>query len=500
ARDFLARRDEPAVQTNRRFFTGDHWQNGDGWVGPRPRTSTGDASNAREVLRLIEQNFVSKNIVKEVVERHSSSVVGREPNWRFTRRDGETDTEQQRDAVKSMERALTEWWDEQRIGELLTEAVDTSLYADTSSIRLFIPNATEIPRLPFTEALALIHAEALDVDTAGVFTDPDTSERIAVYVTRDDKQTVTEFSYLDENDLTVTERIDGTADPDAESTPLDLGGRLPIIQLERKRIVSPQVCQNQRLLNMAVTMLSRNVVLGGFLERTIINAEMPGSYETDADGIKRFVPTPVTVGAGAVNILQSATVEDSMGRLTALPTSVIYRDPVNVATFTETKREAQENVYDEVKQRHILIAGDATASGVSRQQAKADFESDLNRTKLSVDRAIRQLLETVIALAAALSGENTDFLDQYRAVGDARITVAPPSDSEQVTAVALRDAELISTETAMGRVGVEDPESELQRIRQERADEIEHAANTTPATGDVTPTSRLLALLGRLDR
>jgi hypothetical protein len=70
---------------------GDHWQGGEGWVGPAPKQ--GDEGYA-EVMKLIERAFVSRNAVLEVLERHELAVVGTEPSWGFTvRRPLEEDEE-----------------------------------------------------------------------------------------------------------------------------------------------------------------------------------------------------------------------------------------------------------------------------------------------------------------------------------------------------------------------------------------------------------------------
>lgn len=501
ARQFLASVDSPDARANRRFFDGDHWQNGEGWVGPRPLESAASAVAVRDVMKLIEANFVSKNVVREVVERHASAVVGKEVNWRFVRRDGADPTEADAAAIEAAEAALTAWWDKNDLGSRLLEAVDRMLTSGRSVLRLYVPAFAlgqdgVVPNVEgVADSLGLVMVEALSADVAAVYDDHARGTEVAVYVSGDaDGHRVVELGFVDADGQTVLRRFDDRDGGSAvESSPLDMGGRVPMVQLERSPLISPQVRQNQRLVNMAVTMMSRNVVLGGFLERTIVNAEMPGEYETDANGRRVFVPKPLMVGAGVTNILQSSLVEDGQGRTTAMPTNVIYRDPVSVSTFVETKRDAQENIYDEVKQRHVLMSGDATASGVSRQQAMLDFEADLDRTKLAVNRAVRTLLETALALATALAGAEQSFLEQYRAVAEARLRVGVPTSESQNMAIALRNAELISAETAMGRVGVEDPVAERQKIRQEVDDDIE-AGRARLASGEVSgvPASQFL--------
>jgi hypothetical protein len=39
-----------------------------------------------EILTMIQLGFVSRNVIKEIVDRHARGVVGFEPAWRFTPR------------------------------------------------------------------------------------------------------------------------------------------------------------------------------------------------------------------------------------------------------------------------------------------------------------------------------------------------------------------------------------------------------------------------------
>jgi hypothetical protein len=72
---------KPLVEQAILFYQGDHWQNGAGWVGPRPMA--GEEGEA-EILSMIQLGFVSRNVIKEIVDRHARGVVGFEPAWRFT--------------------------------------------------------------------------------------------------------------------------------------------------------------------------------------------------------------------------------------------------------------------------------------------------------------------------------------------------------------------------------------------------------------------------------
>src|SRR5687768_3168492 len=68
---------------NKRLYDGDAWLDGAGWIGPRPSATETDYQS---VLTEIRRAFISKNAVREVVDRHIGGVVGQEPSWKLTPR------------------------------------------------------------------------------------------------------------------------------------------------------------------------------------------------------------------------------------------------------------------------------------------------------------------------------------------------------------------------------------------------------------------------------
>src|SRR5215211_5229537 len=79
SRLFQSRRSVDAVAADK-FYSGDHFQDFDGWIGEKP--AEGTKTYAETVLR-IKHGFVSENVIKEVTDRHVSAVLGREPLWGF---------------------------------------------------------------------------------------------------------------------------------------------------------------------------------------------------------------------------------------------------------------------------------------------------------------------------------------------------------------------------------------------------------------------------------
>jgi len=244
--------------------------------------------------------------------------------------------------------------------------------------------------------------------------------------------------------------------------------RCLIVAADTTHAITPQVRQQQMLLNLALTMLGRNVVLGGFLERILLNAQLPGTMQQQGDGSTRFIPDPLQVGAGTTNVLTGLPITDANGEVTSYATpSVVYRDPVKIETFVETKADAYRGILEEVQQLHALISGDATASGESRKQARSDFVSSLADTTTQVERGGRWLLETLLAMAAAFSGQSGRY-QELRAVFSCHIDTGPISGDDMDATRANVQAGLLSEESGMAQIGVEDVDVEQARIASER--------------------------------
>jgi hypothetical protein len=481
----------PYLEDNRLYFDGDHWGiGGKFWSGPRP-----DGASSAQVLAEIQRGFVSSNKVRETIERHVGGVVGREPAWGFTvNRPLATDEEltaAEQALIDEAEALLTSWWDERRIHALLRQATATLLWASRSCVRVFVPrgnlnNGSIIPfgTLP-EDAINLLYVQRPDPTQATVSVDDDTQQRAGVYAYQRDNHDEVELSFVD-SDVTVLRLL--TADGITNEARLPIGGRLLLFEMTRDVLITPQVRQLQNLLNMALTMMQRNVILGGFLERVLLNVQLPGTFVDDPTqpSGKRFVPESFRVGAGTTNILQGTVHTNELGQSQVLNPSIIYRDPVPVDTFVATKEEACTAILEETQQLHAAIAGDATASGKSRQQAMADFLTSLLETAAEVNALGRWLLETVLSLTALFSGQPGRY-DGLRATFDCRLDVGPldPNDVQQV--INLVNNKLLSHETGMARVRVDDVDAEQTRINAESDAAMQRTIQIAQATQPQPP-------------
>lgn len=495
------------LKTNRAFYDGEHWQEGAAWVGPWPIVPEGaTAAQAKAVHQMhveIRRGQVTVNAIKECVDREATGTVGIEPRWSFTA-DGldapvpadataeqRTALEAERQRVQArIDRAnslATSWWDRVGAHERLTELATKLLYGAApdalASLRLYVPAAMledergdngattgrKVLKVASVEdALAKIHLEVLDGDEGRVVEDPDTLAEIGIKPTQRGEERVAEVTYLDPaSNRTVIQTIRATARP---GTTLDLGGRLTMITVSRAAFVTEQVRQNQRALNFAAFVIRRNNETAGFLQDTILNAHIPGHYEGEGDK-RRYVADPIERGPLALNAFRGFELKDGEGRTTGLTSpSIDHREPIDPTPSIKAKGEHYADILGACSQRHVLMSGDAVASGESRIQARGEHVKSLRLTQAPVQRAGRWMLETVLLFADALAngGNKTALLDGLRAIFSCYLDAGPVSSAERAENLSEMQEGALSRTTAIERNGVVDVDAELQRIDADR--------------------------------
>lgn len=476
-----------------KFYQGDHWQGGDGWAGPRPDSAA--PAETSFAMAEIERAFVSQNVIQEVIERAASGVTARAPAWSLTPRrvlaDGDAPTAQEAALALEAESALGEWVDAANAADILRETTQALLWAGRAPLRLFVPSGQlqngTVPRADLVTSLRRVYLhDELAPEGTGVARDAATQAEVAIHTYVDENnRAFTELAYLDDAGASVL-RVLGVDGAGAWALPL--GGRLPVYEMRRRPLITESVISLQKLLNLALTMMQRNVIQGGFLERILLNAQLPGRFETGADGTRTFVPDAFYTGAGTTNALVGVTFTDPSGATHLATPSVIYRDPVSVATFRDTKAEAYAGILASAHQLHYAMAGDAGASGESRKTAMADYIVDLLLTKAQVERAWTWMLETALAMASVFAGTPGRYAG-LRVACQAQMDAGPISTEMMRVVADLAREELLSRETARSWIGVDDVEAEAARVLAEgeersaqpqgAADEIESLFHST---------------------
>jgi hypothetical protein len=498
---------KPLVTQAMKFYDGDHWQGGEGWIGPAP--VQGEEGQA-ETLTLIERAFVSRNVIKEIVDRHTRGVVGHEPAWRFTPRrpmeDDEDPTQAEQTDIDAIEASLTEWWDARKIPDTLSAAVTALLQAQRSHLRLFVPKGLLVEQTREVAAqdgttttvkssgvtvnskdgigggLAWLFLDHPIPTAAAVYTDPETQQSVGIVVYKPNEGAVdkqegpetAELTYLNESGQTVIRTV--TSDTaQGKSFTFDLGGRITIFEMDREPLITKQLTQGQKALNLALSMLPRNVVTGGFIERVLLNAQMPGYWvdengvrTTDINARKKFVTLPYKAGAGTTNFVRGFDYKDvKTGEQKLTDPQIQWREPAPVTAPVEAKRSHYQDMLEEADQTHVLLAAEATPSGRSREEARADYVSSLSDTRKTIEECGRWLLETALALAEMFNGKPNVLGAQYRCDFSCKLNAGPISETERAANETSVEKRTMTRETAMERSGILDVDAEIAKINEE---------------------------------
>ncbi len=499
-----ARQDPIAI--NRAFFEGDHWQNGSGYIGPHPQPQD---VGYNDTMAEIANIFTSQNAVREVTIRHTLGVLGKAFRWSFVpRRDvgEEKATNEEQAAIDEATGILRRWLLARKVPTLLRDAVETLLLAERSAVRLHVPaglarkNAAGesiVSAKSIEEALAKIWPEHPTPETSAVAVDDDTKLEagVVLYESENDAGEAEEYAwlcFLDQVGETVIKIInadeessssssssisssasDMPADGAEEPAPtqasiqpkgLPLGGRLTMFEMRRPALITPQVQQNQRALNFALTMVPRNVTTGGFLERLLLDAQAPGHWEVK-DGVRtgKFIPEKLQVGAGTTNFFEGVTWQDEKGDTHHAEPSAVFREPVKPDASLTAKDSHYRAILAETGQLHVVISGDATASAVARIQARSEFLATLLLTQPEIEAAIRWILETALALAEAIAGTPGKYTNVVRAQVAVKLDAGPLTPEER-GAIESSIGKTISQETAMLLLGVDDVDAEKAKM------------------------------------
>lgn len=496
------RRTEVALRATE-FYFGNHWQWSSGFIGQLPPSGL---ERRFEILQAIKEGFVTENVIKEITRTHVGGILGREPVWSFLKAEGETDRGNKSSFENVTGETLTRWWNDRKALKDLQKAARILVCEGRVTRRLFFPRGRlgpdgEASASNLSDALNLIYFRTVYADEAGVFTDPDTMRDIGVFLydEKNDRDEVTahcaELSFLNDDSDTVCKIVRDKGQP-TEYPPYRLGGRLLIYEMTRDALVTEQIQSNQRALNLAHTMMMRNVNMAGSRERYVSNAQPPiGSKKVDTEGKITYTPGTLKTGAGASNILTGLPIYSDDGTRIVGYTNpnVNIAEPSPIEVFKQTIAEEKMAIYAQAHQRHVLIVDKADTSGRAREVARREYERSLKESKTELDACGRWQLETTLWLAAQIVNQSNRYL-ALRADFNCLIDAGDPDPEKQKAALLLRqpggpkNQPLISDETARNWAGVEDAAAELARIEQEsKLPEGELPEGLKPLEGQQTP-------------
>jgi len=451
-------------EANKTMLEGDFWQEGSGWRGALPLDPTGRA----KALLKIKALFTSQNVMGEVLSRHVSGVVGKDPEWYFVPRrelpESEQPTDPEKATILEYETAMSEWWSNQKVHKTLVKHAINLLSGERSVLRIFIPavhlgETGTIASGTLDEQLAKIRVQAIEPDKAAVREYVDDGLTIGYFKFVDDEDNdQIELTYVNEAGQTIIKIIGQEGEYIA-----DIGGKLSMFESQRPLFLTNQIREQNGVINKAHTMLSGNLD-SGFLERTFLNAQPPGKWETLEDGTEKFIPDPIQVGAGVTNFIAGIEYEeDADGKKRISNPSVVFREPIDATTFVDSKDHAYRSILEEARQKHALIAGDANPSGESRVQALGDFVESLNQTKAEIDGAGLWVIETVAAIASDLANMSAKF-EALRGEFNSRLSPGPLPASLIKEIINQFEKGLLPREDTMAMLGVDDVDAAISRI------------------------------------
>lgn len=483
------------------YLDGDHWQNGEGWVGPR---LPADNPLAGEFLLNVQQQFIAKNAVREIVNRHVGAVIGRYPVIKLALRRATAEaTDEQKREMEAGEAALTAWVD--TVGALgKMQRLTRLLLIGPAHLRSYVPGGQlvdgRIPEGGLLTSIERIRLMVPEPGSASVIDDEESGQKYGIYrLTTRNGQSAVEISALVDG-KTVVRRLEGVSsasvlgldglpaqvlDP-TETEPLDMNGHLTVTEARREQFVTPTLLRNNAMVNFGKTAILRNAELAAILERYGIGILPPGEWKPDVNmpGGMRYEANPDWRPGGAqATFFGANTFTDDQGKTQTVPGSQYGRfEPVRPDALIATKDDAYHDMLDEAAQSHIRMTGDATASGESRIQAMNDFKVSLYATATSLEAALAAHLEMVLAWAASLSGQPGRFKD-YRVTVQCRILAAQPTTQERAQIIAERDAGLRDDENAMSEIGIEDTDQMLEAVRLQREQRLKEGQAAAAALG-----------------
>lgn len=473
---------------------GDLWLKGKGLAIQKP---TNDAAKMLE----IQEGFATQNVLEEVSDRRRDGILGREPRWNLVNEKGEA-TEA---AIKEMVDALVQWWNERNMLAKCKDMLEAAHCERRSLVRPFasstayeVSDKTKTLKslTSFAAALDSLYFEIHKPDVAAVFTEPDTQKAFSVFQTEKDNETVTEISITDENGFThlteISEKdfgsvnfleenglnalaeyakqsINKTASNETINyAPLNLRNHLYLHELDLKKpFISEAMKSLQKQISLIITMDGRNIYTAGIRQKHFLNVAPFAELQT-VNGKQEWVEVQPKQGGGIVQKLMGAELYDpKTGEYKGRATPGIHViEPVSSDTFIESANDKRARILAMADQLHVLMSDSATASGISRVEARDEFRKSLQDAKTPLDSLIRYIIEFAMMYAANLTGREAEF-SAFRCDANCVVDAGKPTPEEIEVYAKQYEAGAISFETFQSYIGVEDTDAETAKIRSE---------------------------------
>ena len=473
------------------------------WVGPMvPRGH----KRYIEMQNALIRSFNSRNITQEGVEFLADGVGADEADWSLVSElDSGDETvplpPEEQALLDEAEELLAAWWDHRDLPTTIQHLLQTAIAHGRAPLRPRIPERYKDAQgklVPITDplrSLEPLHLVLPDVALSGVYTDPETLERIGItqvnYRNATEYKLEWEVTHVNSDGHTILSVLNMGGEKNAEvvglqaSDPIDLGGRLWLFELKFPRAaVTRDVLSNQDALNVALTLLSRNTHFAGFAQIYGIGIDPPttgGETSTLYDGtIKPSAPEQTVQAGPGTQMFYQPSVSTKITRTTGpngQPIETIEESPYAGASYNKIDPAdpkaievailmAETNIYSALRQRFVLMDDKATASGRSREVATGSFLRATARYATAMEHLIRELLEFALEVSALIQGQPGKYRS-LRASVTCHQQVFDPSPLQVAANLSLQQAGVISRQTLQSLVGIADPTAEDARIAEE---------------------------------
>lgn len=472
----------------------DHWQGGEGFNGPKPSK---EDKNRDAYMKALEDVFVTEDLISEVVERRKNAVLGQSPELQVmmpgSEAENEEDGEDEETPADRAQTLLDDWWDWEDLTDRWEDVLERISSEEETLLRIVVDDSIkdeEGNAAPETieEAMQAIRIELIGRDQGLVHEDIRTKTETGVIAfQRAEEADTGEVDYVEKtyrtDDGETALRIEyesGTDLPDeiepVQETTFDLGGRLMHYQVEENLLVSESMRSNQKDLNTKRTLITITGNKAGFPELHAVNVLPP----EDEDG----EPTRHERGPGKiqyhVSVPKKAQGPGGTDEERSGGADVFESDPVDNESLRKDANVARRSIYRSAQQLHVFLA-DGTASGVSRVQSRHDHVSDVEDVAEKLDRAGEWAMGAAYHLAVDLLGRVPEgYPDPAEAQYVFHCNVDPgpvtPETKKEIR-TAQREG-FLSLKTALLKYGVDDPEEEIERLREEQQRQREQDVDT----------------------
>lgn len=485
------------------------------WTGPMLPP---EADEYPEMVRaLLKIGNGADNLIQSALETFIDSLEGLE-DWRLL----PPGTEQAPDAQSEEERALTAYLDRLNLSALTYHlALSLGAYGRTVARPVLSPRARDKdgsikPAKDLAEALSRVHwqtqgwphqSRMVTLENAGVILDEDTLEKFSVlnYQLTKEGRTVNglEVSWIDpENNKTLVRIAEEGQEP-REPQPLDLGGRLLLLEATLPRpFVTRSMLGAFEAYVVAGVMLNRNTHYAGYVERYAIGVQPPGEWVA-ADGTTspvwttnhtRFEPFPLSTGPGKMNFYQPGSAIETVTEPDGTRREIERPTPANIGRWEPVDPKAIQAALDhwrkavraEARQSFLELADSTDASGRAREVAAGDYLRAAEKLRSALTALLRDLLEMTLALAA-LQLRDGGRLRELRAVINSRVKAFPISEATRQVILQEWQANLIDAETALTESGRENAAPIMAKAQKEQAEAQARALEVAQAGAKTSP-------------